>query len=124
MIDFQPLHLGGAPATWTEMVIVDILDELDAATEYVLNLPIEAVGYRQASLLCLFPAYQTLFLAAQHRKDLFTQQHAIKISLPVMAECMRHAENLKKDQEGIAHYSKHWRTEVENILLSPISNDQ
>lgn len=124
MIDFQPLHLGGAPDTWTEMVIVDILNELDDGTEYVLDLPVDAVGYRCASLLCLFPAYQTLFLAAQHRKDLFTQQHVIKIALPVMAECMRDAEKLTIDQEGIAHYSKHWRTEIENLLISAIGNEQ
>ena len=70
------------------MVLGDVLDEFRAATEYVLALPDSARGYRRASLLCLFPAYQTLYLAAQRQEILFTPEHKIKISRPTMARCV------------------------------------
>lgn len=102
--DYTPLDLQGAPTAWKANVIADVLEELDDAAHYVTTIPQGATGYRQASLLCLFPAYQTLLLAAQKHTDLFTQRHRIKISHQTMETCVRDALHLTNDNTAILNY--------------------
>ena len=110
--DYAPLALRGAGSAWKAMVLGDVLDELRAATEYVLALPHSARGYRRASLLCLFPAYQTLYLAAQRQETLFTDEHKIKISRPTMARCVADSQLLLFDNRSIRRYSQRVENEI------------
>jgi phytoene/squalene synthetase len=104
--DYAPLALRGAAPAWKAQVLGDILNELRAATDYVVALPYSARGYRCASLLCLFPAYQTLYLAAQRLEILYTHQHEIKISRPTMARCLADSQALLFDNQAIRRYSQ------------------
>src|SRR5262249_1128057 len=104
--DYAPLALRGAAPAWRALVLEDVLDELRAATDYVLALPYSARGYRHASLLCLLPAYQTLYLAAQRQEMLFTREHEIKIARPTMAECVADTEALLLDNLSIRRYGQ------------------
>ena len=114
--DYSPLELTGAPASWKRLVIGDVLTELRQATQYVLALPYEAAGYRIASLLCLFPAYQTLLRAAERHKKLFTADHNIKISRYTMMTCIRDARSLVRDNEAVLAYSRAAEEAVESLL--------
>lgn len=104
--DYLPLSLQGATPAWKSMVLADVLTELRGATDYLLALPYEATGYRRASLMCLLPAYQTLLLAAQRQKILFTSRHQIKISKPAMVQCIVDSKRLLFDNDGIRRYSQ------------------
>jgi phytoene/squalene synthetase len=101
---YTPLSLQGAPKIWKFDVISNVMHELNEATSYVLDLPPEALGYRRASLLCLFPAYQTILLAAQKLDRLFTPEHEIKISRQTMEACIQDAIRLACDNSGILDY--------------------
>lgn len=105
-IDYMPLSLTGAPPSWSFSVIQDVLDELRNATEYVRNIPIEAMGYRIASLVCLLPAYQTMVSAAQRAPLLFTSEHQIKISREIMARCLNEAVSLSPDNDAITEHCR------------------
>jgi farnesyl-diphosphate farnesyltransferase len=118
-VDYTPLDLQGAPTAWKVNVIADVLEELDEAAHYVTTIPQGATGYRQASLLCLFPAYQTLLLAARQHADLFTPRHRIKISHQTMATCMQDAFQLSKDDAGILHYSRQLQSAIRLALEKP-----
>jgi len=100
-IDHQPLRLAGAPPEWSYAVVQDVLNELREATEYVRNIPVEAMGYRIACLVCLLPAYQTMVSAAQRQPLLFTKEHQIKISREMMAQCLHDAVSLAPDNDAI-----------------------
>jgi farnesyl-diphosphate farnesyltransferase len=104
--DYTPLALRGAAPAWKAMVLEDVLDDFRAATEYVLALPHSALGYRRASLLCLLPAYQTIYLAAQRQDILFTREHQIKISRPTMARCVADSQVLLFDNRAIRRYTQ------------------
>jgi len=104
--DYAPLALGGAAPAWKAMVLEDVLDEFRQATDYVLALPYSAHGYRRASLLCLLPAYQTVYLAAQRQEVLYTHEHKIKISRPTMARCVADSQALLFDNGSIRRYSQ------------------
>ena len=101
-----PLALSGAPAGWVADLLGDILTELRDATAYVLDVPQHAVGYRTASLMCLFPAYETVRLAAQRRAELFTADHHVKIDRPTMARCAADAVAVATDDEAILRMSR------------------
>ncbi|RPI82258.1 MAG: hypothetical protein EHM41_18785 [Chloroflexi bacterium] len=103
-VDYTPLSLQGASSIWKRKVLVDVLAELKDATEYTIALPYEAVGYRMASLLCLLPALQTILLAAQNQRALFTAQHPSKISHETFAQCIVDARKLIQDNLGIVGY--------------------
>lgn len=105
-VGYAPLFLEGALTSWKRKILENVLYELRSATDYVLDLPTHAAGYRMASLLCLFPAYQTILLAAQQRDKLFTGDHAIKISHQTMSECIQDAQRLIVDNDGIHQYSE------------------
>ena len=101
-----PLSLQGAPVGWKHRVIDDVLGELRDATDYVLDLPYSARGYRMASLLCLLPAYQTLLQAAQRQNRLFTPDHNVKISRLAMAKCNQDAKALVADNDAVMDYGR------------------
>ena len=104
--EYAPLALRGAAPAWQAIVLEDVLNEFRAATDYVLALPYSAQGYRRASLLCLLPAYQTIYLAAQRQEMLFTPEHSIKISRPTMARCVASSQALLSDNGAIRRYSQ------------------
>jgi len=103
---YEPLYLKGATTDWKKMVLGNVFDELEEATQYVMAIPYHAIGYRIASLLCLFPAYQTLLQAAQRQAKLFTRQHKVKISRATMARCIRDAKSMVADNDGVLAYSR------------------
>jgi farnesyl-diphosphate farnesyltransferase len=105
-VGYSPLFLEGASPSFKRKVLENILYELRSSTDYVLALPVHATGYRMASLMCLFPAYQTILLAAQQRDKLFTSDHAIKISRQTMYECTQDAQRMIVDNDGIHYYSQ------------------
>jgi farnesyl-diphosphate farnesyltransferase len=104
--EYLPLSLKGAPPEWKRMVLADVLTELRGASDYLLALPYEATGFRRASLMCLLPAYQTVLLAAQRQKTLFTSRHQVKISKPAMVQCLADSKRLLFDNDGIRRYSR------------------
>jgi farnesyl-diphosphate farnesyltransferase len=104
-VDFAPLSLQGASPAWSQTVLADILAELRDATNYVLTLPYEAIGYRLASLMCLLPAYQTILLAAQQQANLFTTAHQVKISRSTMMQCIQDAQAVVTDNAAVLAYS-------------------
>ena len=112
-VSYSPLSLDGAPGEWKRKVLDDVLDDLRDATEYTLDLPYEAVGYRMASLLCLLPALQTILLAAQNQDLLFTSRHPAKISHQAFAQCILDAKKLVKYNTGILEYSHKLENKLE-----------
>jgi farnesyl-diphosphate farnesyltransferase len=105
-VDRSPLLLTGAPTDWKRKVVDNVMAELAESVDYVLTLPYSAVGYRMASLLCLLPAYQTIFLAAQRHQELFTAGHHVKISRATLAQCLRDAQSMVHDNEALLQYSR------------------
>ncbi|MBN1220268.1 MAG: squalene/phytoene synthase family protein [Anaerolineae bacterium] len=103
--NYTPLALQGAPPDWAGKVLGDVVAELQTSTQYVLALPYEATGYRMASLLCLLPAFETLLLAAQQHKFLFTANHHVKISRQKMAQCLQWAQGMIDNNAAIEQYS-------------------
>ena len=115
-IDLAPLSLQGAPSSWSYKVLGDVLTELRAATNYVLTLPYTAGGYRMASLMSLLPAYQTVLLAAQRSKSLFTAGHRVKISRQVMVQCTQDAQNMVADNAAVRVYSNRLEQEMSTLF--------
>lgn len=115
-VGYQPLNLNGATSDWKHMVLSNVFEELREATKYVLAVPYEAIGYRIASLLCLFPAYQTLLQAAERQAKLFTTGHRVKISRMTMVKCIRDAINLASDNEGVLAYSQEAERSFEGLF--------
>lgn len=113
---YRPLNLNGAPSEWKQMVLSNVFEELREATKYVLAVPYEAIGYRIASLLCLFPAYQTLLQAAERQAKLFTSGHQIKISRMTMVKCIKDAMNLAADNDGVLAYSRSAERSFEGLF--------
>ena len=103
--DYRPLELAGASKSWQRMVLSDVLTELRNGTDYATALPYYARGYRMAALLCLLPAYETIYLAAQRQERLFTARHEVKISRIKMAQCKRRAKAMLGDNDAIIQYS-------------------
>lgn len=118
--DYRPLALRGAPSEWTEMVLTDVLDELQVATEYLVALPYSAEGYRRAALLCLLPAYQTMRAAAQQQDLLFTRKHFVKISHAAMAQCLADSEAMLHDNGLLEQYSRQITDEIHNQFNVPV----
>lgn len=105
-VDDAPLSLAGAPAAWTRKVLGDVMAELHASLDHVLGVPQTAMGYRQASLLCLLPALHTLELAAQQHAALFTRGHQIKIPRTTMLQCIQTTQTLWQDDRAIVAYCR------------------
>ncbi|MEA3441453.1 MAG: squalene/phytoene synthase family protein [Chloroflexota bacterium] len=105
-VDYIPLSLSGAPLHWKRKVLLDILDELRASVDYVLDIPYSATGYRMASLLCLLPAYETISMAAENQSQLFTADHHVKISRETMFRCMQGAQAMVNCNDDIVKYGR------------------
>jgi farnesyl-diphosphate farnesyltransferase len=112
-VDYSPLSLEDAPASWKKMVLTDVLDELGDSFHYIEGLPLEAIGYRQACLLMMLPAYQTLLLAAKKQRALFTSQHQVKISRLTMIKCVSQAKSLAAHNDAIEDYIHNIRQAVD-----------
>ncbi len=117
-VNYTPLTLSGAPVTWKEKVLTNVLLEFENSVNYVLDLPLSAVGFRKASLLMMLPGYQTLLLAAKNHDRLFTPAHQIKISRRTMAKCMLDARLMAKNDDAILAYSRDIRIELSKALDS------
>jgi hypothetical protein len=102
----------------TQTVFEDLLTELAVATQYVLDLPLAARDYRQASLLCLLPALQTNLLAAKESRMLFTRDHRYKISRLTMGQCMLDARRMVDDNARIAEYSQQLQQAIRNSAIA------
>jgi len=113
-----PLTLEGAPKSWVQFVIEDVLSELEIATDYVLALPERVYGYRIASLLCLLPALQTNLLAAQICDKLFTPQHEYKISRLTLSKCVGDARRMVGDNQQVQNYSDRLQSEIKMTLMN------
>ncbi len=119
-VDYSPLSLQGATPEWRYFVLKNVLDELADSVEYVVELPETAVGYRRACLLSMFPAYQTILLAAKRHELLFTPRHEVKISRMTMGLCAKDAKLMALDGEGIRDYGKNIENEVDKAFNSSI----
>ncbi|HID54766.1 MAG TPA: hypothetical protein EYP41_22355 [Anaerolineae bacterium] len=117
-VDYLPLSLRGAPLDWKYMVVANVLNELEDSVNYILDLPYTAVGYRQASLLMLLPAYQTLLQAAQNHTSLFTPDHNVKISRQTMAQCLIDAQTLVSDNDALQTYSQAMHAQLDKAFES------
>ena len=95
-------------------MVKDVMDELGRATDYASTLPYEATGLRQASLLCLLPAYQTILLAVREQEKLFTAEHRVKISRQTLAQCMQDAHSMIADNDALLQY----RREVDSAIAT------
>ncbi len=116
--DYRPLSLRSAPRDWKRMVLDNVLNELEDSVNYILDLPYTAVGYRQASLLMLLPAYQTLLQAAQNHATLFTPNHYVKISRQTMAQCLTDAQTVVTDNNALQVYSQTMHIQVDKAFES------
>ena len=103
-IQNMPLLAQGATPDWIKQVLVDVKSVLDEAVEYISILPYKVNGVRQATLMCLLPAYQTILLAAKESRLLFTKDHQIKISKLVLAGCFRDAKRLAGNNQLLLQY--------------------
>jgi farnesyl-diphosphate farnesyltransferase len=116
LADRTPLSFGGASPAFIRAVFEDVLAELAIASQYVLELPLAARDYRQASLLCLFPALQTNLLAVKERHTLFTGDHRYKISRLTLSQCMLDARRMAGDNAQILEYSRRMQKEIRRHL--------
>ncbi len=103
-IEHTPFDTDGAPIEWVKFVLSDVKNALDEAAEYIGAIPYQTVGIRQATLLCLLPAYKTILLAAEKSNLLFTQAHQIKISRKTLAGCFEDAQLLSQDNGLLWQY--------------------
>jgi farnesyl-diphosphate farnesyltransferase len=116
LVDRTPLAFAGAPLAFEQIVFEDLLAELEAATQYLLDLPLEASDYRLASLLCLLPALQTNLLAAREANRLFTADHRYKISRMTLGQCMLDARRMIGDNARILAHSRGTQEEIRRAL--------
>lgn len=117
--DYMPLVLAGATPQWRFDVLRDVLNELADSVEYVINLPETAVGYRRACLISMFPAYQTILLAAKKQAQLFTPQHQFKISRLTMGLCLKDAQTMALNNAAIREYGQKIEKEVDKLFNLP-----
>jgi farnesyl-diphosphate farnesyltransferase len=117
LADRTPLAFAGAPLAFKQIVFEDLLAELEAATQYMLDLPLEASDYRLASLLCLLPALQTNLLAAREASRLFTADHRYKISRTALGQCMLDARRMIADNARIVAYSRELQGQIRHTIL-------
>ncbi|MDJ0752981.1 MAG: squalene/phytoene synthase family protein [Ardenticatenaceae bacterium] len=117
----KPLVTQGAAPIWIQNVLVDVKNVLDEAVEYISTLPYKVNGVRQATLMCLLPAYQTILLAAEKSRLLFTQKHHVKISHKVLATCFEDAQAFSANNQLLRQYQAQIHERFENLLLKPDS---
>ncbi|WP_309732295.1 squalene/phytoene synthase family protein [Chamaesiphon sp. OTE_75_metabat_556] len=102
----SPLALAGAPQIWQYKIMSDVMADLVGAVHYIVNTPCRAIGLRQFSIRALLTAYQTLLVASQQHKLLFTPAHNVKISRSVMLQCIEDAKLMANDNQLLLSYSQ------------------
>ena len=120
-IGYAALQLAGVPAPWKKKVLLNVVRELEDSVDYVLALPETAVGYRKAGLLMMLPAFETILLAARRLEELFTPQHAVKISRAQMGRCVLQARKMVSDNGAILSYAEDMAGQIRREL-HPISD--
>lgn len=120
-INYAPLVLNGVPPAWKKMVLSNVLGDIEDSVSYVTALPQHAIGYRKASLLMMFPALETILLAARRLPDLFTPRHAVKISRVTMGQCVLRARRMAADNGAIHTYVNEMFTQIQAELASATS---
>ncbi len=113
---YSPLTLSGAPLSWKQNVLNDVMNELRDFFSYILALPYQAKGYRLASLLCALPACQTILKAACNQNKLFTLEHDIKISRVTFYKCIHDAKSLATSNEAIMKYRENIEEQFGKML--------
>ncbi|MEM7334437.1 MAG: squalene/phytoene synthase family protein [Chloroflexota bacterium] len=113
-IKHQPFETKGAPIEWVKFVLTDVKTSLDEAAEYIGAIPYQTIGIRQATLLCLLPAYKTILLAAEKSHTLFTHEHQVKISRDTLSDCFKDAQLISQDNQLLWQY----RDNVDNLFHS------
>jgi farnesyl-diphosphate farnesyltransferase len=113
---YSPLTLSGAPLSWKQNVLNDVMDELRDFFSYILALPYQAKGYRLASLLCVLPACQTILKAASNQDKLFTSEHDIKISRVTFYKCIHDAKSMALSNEAITKYRENIEEQFGKML--------
>jgi hypothetical protein len=115
-VNYRPLTLSGAPAAWKRKVITNVLAELINSVEFLITIPLIALGLRKACLMMMLPAFQTILLAARNMSRLFTEQHVVKISRITMLECVLKANNLAGNDNAIREYAREFAVQMEQQL--------
>ncbi|MFN2246166.1 MAG: squalene/phytoene synthase family protein [Candidatus Promineifilaceae bacterium] len=115
-VNYRPLTLSGAPAAWKRKVITNVLAELINSVEFLITIPLNALGLRKACLMMMLPAFQTILLAAQNMSRLFTEQNVVKISRITMLECVLKANNLAGNDNAIREYAREFAVQMEQQL--------
>lgn len=118
---YTPLFLKGAPGEWIRKVLFDVMAELKDAVNYVLALPFEVSGYRVSSLLCLLPALQTVLLAAENQKELFTARHLTKIDHQTFRQCIIDASKLTNNNQEILVYYQQVEARMNTAFMENFS---
>jgi farnesyl-diphosphate farnesyltransferase len=113
---FSPLSLAGAPLSFKQKVIKDVLHELYDSVSYFAALPYEAAGYRLASLMCLLPAYQTILKAARNHEKLFTQEHQVKVSRLTFYRCIQDAKSMASSNEAVLRYAREIERQIDRAF--------
>ncbi len=115
-IQKSPLSAEGATLNWIKHVLMDVKGVLDEAVEYISSLPYKVRGVRQTTLMCLLPAYQTILLAADRSKMLFTNKHHIKISKQVLATCFEDAISFSADNQLLKQHRDQMHEQIKMLL--------
>lgn len=118
----RPLHLQGAEETWCVQVMGNILDELSTAVEYIVTLPMEALGYRRFCLRAVLPAYETMLSAASRLDTLFTHDHEIKIERAAMMQCMVDAESFAQNNQELLAAREQYMQKIEACFVKAAIN--
>jgi farnesyl-diphosphate farnesyltransferase len=119
---YSPLTLSGAPLSWKQNILNDVMDELRDFFSYILALPYQAKGYRLASLLCILPACQTMLKAAYNQDKLFTSEHDIKISRMTFYRCIHDAKSMTTSNEAILKYRENIEEQFAKMFPSSRTN--
>ena len=117
-VQHKPFQAKGATIDWITFVLSDIKSALDEAAEYIGALPYQIKGVRQATLMCLLPAYKTILLAAEKSQTLFTKEHHIKISRMTLASCFEDAQLLAEDNQLLWKYREDVDDLFKQLLLT------
>ena len=115
-IDYAPLKLRNVPSYWKKKVLLNVVAEIEDSVDYVLAMPKTAVGYRRAGLMMMLPAFETILLAARLLPDLFTPNHAVKISRKKMGQCVLRARKMATDDEAIQAYARDMSRQIRSEL--------
>lgn len=119
-IQHQPFKVLGATSSWVHYVLSDVKGALDEAAEYIGALPYSLAGVRQATLMCLLPAYKTILLAAEKSNTLFTAEHRLKISRTSLAECFDQSSKMAQENSLLWDYREQVDEQFHHLMHLPL----